>query len=122
MRGHSDYVTCFDYYRNNIVTGSADSEYVNYCYQSKAKCLTSSRVMIWKARKSEAVNTLKGHQGVIASVKFNELYIVSGGADHLAKVWDTTNGSCLYTFASNVSRLTIALVLQVANPSQERRK
>lgn len=84
MRGHSDYITCFDYYRNNIVTGSADSE-----------------VMIWKARKPEAVNTLKGHQGVIASVKFNEVYIISGGADHLAKVWDTTTGACLYTFASN---------------------
>ncbi len=58
--------------------------------------------MIWKARKSEAVNTLKGHHGVIATVKFNEVYIVSGGADHFAKVWDTTTGSCLHTFTSNV--------------------
>lgn len=109
MRGHSDYVTCFDYYRNNIVTGSADSECVYYWYlwgtEVTLFCLV--RVMIWKARKSEAVNTLKGHHGVIASVKFNEVYIVSGGADHLAKVWDTSTGSCLYTFASNVSNVKV---------------
>ncbi len=59
--------------------------------------------MIWKAKKSESLNTLRGHHGVIASVKFNEVWVVSGSADHTAKVWDTATGSCLYTLNSNVS-------------------
>jgi len=75
LRGHTDYVNCFDFYRQHVVSGSNDT-----------------KVILWKVNSTKTIHTLSDHTGLITTVKFNEMYIASGSVDHTAKVWDCTTG------------------------------
>lgn len=80
LRGHRNYITAFDYYRNNVVSGSADNT-----------------LKVWSTNKRNALHTLSGHGGVVNAVRFNEVRVVSASADNTIKVWDTTGGQCTHT-------------------------
>jgi len=75
FRGHTNYVNCFQLYRNNIVSGSADH-----------------KLKIWKVDNAEASSTLVGHNGVVNCLNFNEVKIVSGASDSTVRIWDTKTG------------------------------
>eukprot|EP01098_Paradermamoeba_levis_P014781 TRINITY_DN7219_c0_g1_i1.p1 TRINITY_DN7219_c0_g1~~TRINITY_DN7219_c0_g1_i1.p1 ORF type:complete len:294 (-),score=71.75 TRINITY_DN7219_c0_g1_i1:4-885(-) len=74
LRGHTNYVNCFSFYRNHVVSGSADQS-----------------LKIWKTNQEDAVHTLNGHAALINHVTFNELKIVSA-AFGAVKIWDTVTG------------------------------
>eukprot|EP01116_Phalansterium_solitarium_P006607 TRINITY_DN18930_c0_g1_i1.p1 TRINITY_DN18930_c0_g1~~TRINITY_DN18930_c0_g1_i1.p1 ORF type:complete len:504 (+),score=22.01 TRINITY_DN18930_c0_g1_i1:175-1686(+) len=84
LRGHTNYVNCFSLYRNNIVSGAADST-----------------VKIWKVSSDEPVHSLPGHQGTINCLQFNEMRIASGSADQTVCLWDAFTGLCFQTFRHN---------------------
>lgn len=80
LRAHKNYVSAFDYYRNNVVSGSADSS-----------------LQIWNVTQTKPLHALNGHNGVVEAVKFNEIRIVSGATDNTVRVWDTTTGTSTLT-------------------------
>mmetsp|Transcript_7127 Transcript_7127/g.9868 ORF Transcript_7127/g.9868 Transcript_7127/m.9868 type:complete len:518 (+) Transcript_7127:32-1585(+) len=84
MRGHTNYVNAFRLYRNNIVSGSADST-----------------LKIWKTDSDTPIHTLVGHNNIVNSVEFNEVKIVSGSSDNTVKVWDTRTGVPIKTLSHN---------------------
>lgn len=75
FRGHKNYISCFQLYRNNIVSGSGDFS-----------------LKVWKVDKEDPINTLVGHNGLINCVQFNEVRIASGSQDRTLKIWDTKSG------------------------------
>jgi len=85
MRGHTNYITVFDVYRNNMVSGSADMT-----------------LKLWRMNSDKPIHTCDGHTGIINTVRFNEIYIASGAADNSARVWDTTTGVLLHNLQHNV--------------------
>jgi len=64
LRAHKGYVSAFDYYRNNVVSGSADKT-----------------LQIWSVNNAKPLHALTGHGGEISIVRFNEVRIVSGSND-----------------------------------------
>jgi WD40 repeat protein len=84
LRGHKNYINAFSLYRNNIVSGSADSN-----------------LKIWKVDSEDPINTLVGHTGVVNCVQFNEVKIVSGATDSCVKLWDTKTGLQIKTLSHN---------------------
>jgi len=80
LRGHKNYISCFDYYRNNVVSGSADST-----------------INIWSTNKLKPIHTLTGHSGIINAIQFNEVRVVSGATDARVKIWDTSSGQTTHT-------------------------
>jgi WD40 repeat protein len=86
LRGHTNYVSCFDYYRNNIVSGSADNT-----------------LKIWNVNETKPLHTLTGHSGIVNTVHFNEVHIVSGAADSKLKIWDTGTGIGTKTLTASSS-------------------
>jgi len=76
----------FKLYRNNIVSGSA-----------------GSTLKVWKVESEDPINSLVGHSGVINTVQFNEVKIVSGATDSCVKVWDTKTGLLMKTLRHNAS-------------------
>jgi len=80
LRGHTNYINCFDFYRQHVVSGSADN-----------------KVILWKVNSTKPLYTITGHNGLITCVKFNEQFIVSGSQDRSAKVWDCSSGLCMST-------------------------
>jgi len=84
LRGHKNYINVFSLYRNNIVSGSADST-----------------LKVWKVDSEDPLNTLVGHNGIINCVQFNEVRIVSGAADSTLKMWDTRTGLTIKTLNHN---------------------
>jgi WD40 repeat protein len=76
LRGHTNYVTAFSFYRNNVVSGSADNT-----------------LRVWNVAREDPLHTLEGHAGAISAVYFNELRIVSASADATVRVWDTATGA-----------------------------
>lgn len=78
FRGHTDYVTAFQLYRNVLVTASADRT-----------------VRVWRAGgagEDAAPTVLEGHEGPVHAVQFTEALIVSGADDSTARSWDTATG------------------------------
>jgi WD40 repeat protein len=94
LRAHKNYVSAFDYYRNNVVSGSADSSIQVRlcecaCAVARENCVgfvnTQSFVQIWNVTQTKPLHTLNGHQGVVETVKFNEIRIVSGATDNTVR-------------------------------------
>ncbi|KAL6046751.1 F-box/WD repeat-containing protein 7 [Balamuthia mandrillaris] len=90
LRGHTNYINCFDYYRNNVVSGSADNT-----------------LKIWNVTQAKPLHTLTGHTGIINAIQFNEVRIVSGANDNKVKVWDTTTGTEVSSFSHTSSVLCL---------------
>lgn len=46
---------------------------------------------------------LKGHNGRVNFAKFNKQgdYCISGGSDKMIKLWNTTSGHCVKTYAGH---------------------
>jgi len=80
LRGHKDYISCFDFYRQHVVSGSNDN-----------------KIILWKVNNTKPIHTLTEHEGLISAIKFNELFIASGSFDQTAKIWDCTTGVCITT-------------------------
>jgi len=86
FRGHTNYITCFQLYRNSVVSGSADST-----------------IKVWDVKKKDALQTLNGHIGPINALQFNEVRIASCSQDCTVRLWDTTTGNNLHVFNHNTA-------------------
>jgi WD40 repeat protein len=91
LRGHNNYISCFDFYRQHVVSGSGDS-----------------KVMLWKVNNTKPIHSLISHTAEINCIKFNEMFIVSGSNDRTARVWDCTSGICMSTINHNGRVMNLA--------------
>ncbi|KAH3732925.1 F-box and WD-40 domain protein 7 [Pelomyxa schiedti] len=80
FRGHTNYITCFQFYRSLLVSGSADTT-----------------LRIWRSTDPDNSRVLAGHTGPISCVQFNEIMVGSGGggADTTVRLWDITTATQL---------------------------
>eukprot|EP01133_Synstelium_polycarpum_P004097 gene4097-4781_t len=62
---------------------------------------TPSKVFEFKNKTLELVQTLKGHEGPVESICFNDQYLFSGSADHTIRVWDIKKLRCIFTLESH---------------------
>jgi hypothetical protein len=91
LRAHKGYVSAFDYYRNNVVSGSADKtlqvcgmgEWNAWNVRGMLTCRDLDQ--IWNVAQPKPLHALHGHNGVVEVVKFNEIRIVSGAADNTVR-------------------------------------
>jgi len=83
-RAHTNYISCFDLYRRNVVSGGGDND-----------------LNIWAFGNTKPLHTLKGHAGAVATVRFNEIWVISGANDSRANVWDTSTGRNVKTLQHN---------------------
>lgn len=93
FRGHTNYITCFQFYRANLVSGSADNTLrvlFSFCF-----CVTTQ---VWRANNPEVSQPLLGHTGIVNCLQFNEVMAMSGSHDSTCKVWDAATGATLNTF------------------------
>ncbi|KGU33502.1 F-box and WD-40 domain-containing protein MET30 [Candida albicans P34048] len=79
--GHSDGVTCLQFNRKYLMTGSYDTT-----------------IKIWKIDSGECVKTLTGHTKGVRALVFDNQKLISGGLDSTIKVWNYHTGQCIATY------------------------
>ena len=80
FRGHSNGVTCLQFWDNILATGSYDST-----------------IKIWDIETGQEIRTLVGHTSGIRALQFDEKKLISGSLDHTIKIWDWQTGECVNT-------------------------
>mgnify|MGYP001566767609 FL=1 len=62
-----------------------------------ASGLGNRTVQLWNAATGVALQTLKGHSGLVSSVAFSpdSKQVVSGSGDETVRLWDSTTGAAL---------------------------
>ena len=78
MRGHDGYINCIDILKNQAISGGS-----------------TGQIKVWRTNTSKLSYDCIGHTDVVSSVKFNDIYILSGSADRTVKLWDTQTGTLL---------------------------
>lgn len=81
FRGHSDGVTCLQFNRKYLVTGSYDTS-----------------IKIWRVDTGECIRTLTGHTKGVRSLAFDSQKLITGGLDLTIKVWNYHTGQCISTY------------------------
>ena len=81
FEGHTDGVTCLQFNRKYLMTGSYDNT-----------------VKIWKVETGECLRTLTGHTKPIRSLVFDSQKLITGGLDSTIKVWNYHTGECISTY------------------------
>lgn len=79
--GHSDGVTCLQFNRKYLMTGSYDTT-----------------IKIWKIDTGECIKTLTGHTKGVRSLVFDNQKLITGGLDATIKVWNYHTGECIATY------------------------
>lgn len=79
--GHKDGITCLQFNRKYLMTGSYDST-----------------IKIWKVETGECVKTLTGHTKGVRSLVFDNQKLITGGLDSTIKVWNYHTGQCIATY------------------------
>ncbi|EDK43212.1 protein MET30 [Lodderomyces elongisporus NRRL YB-4239] len=79
--GHTDGVTCLQFNRKYLMTGSYDTT-----------------IKIWKIETGECVKTLTGHTKGVRSLVFDNQKLITGGLDSTIKVWNYHTGQCIATY------------------------
>ncbi|CAK9438794.1 uncharacterized protein LODBEIA_P30180 [Lodderomyces beijingensis] len=79
--GHTDGVTCLQFNRKYLMTGSYDTT-----------------IKIWKIESGECVKTLRGHTKGVRSLVFDNQKLITGGLDSTIKVWNYHTGQCIATY------------------------
>ncbi|KAI5966660.1 sconB [Candida theae] len=79
--GHQDGITCLQFNRKYLMTGSYDST-----------------IKIWKIETGECVKTLSGHTKGVRSLVFDNQKLITGGLDSTIKVWNYHTGQCIATY------------------------
>ncbi|KAG5416747.1 sconB [Candida metapsilosis] len=79
--GHQDGVTCLQFNRKYLMTGSYDST-----------------IKIWRIDTGECVKTLTGHTKGVRSLIFDNQKLITGGLDSTIKVWNYHTGNCIATY------------------------
>lgn len=87
MRGHDGYITSIDILKNQAITGGS-----------------TGQIKVWKTNNSKLSFDCAGHTQAISTVKFNDIYILSGSIDGSVKLWDTQTGVLLRS-ADTASRV-----------------
>eukprot|EP01105_Mastigella_eilhardi_P027477 TRINITY_DN848_c0_g1_i1.p1 TRINITY_DN848_c0_g1~~TRINITY_DN848_c0_g1_i1.p1 ORF type:complete len:381 (-),score=80.18 TRINITY_DN848_c0_g1_i1:50-1192(-) len=75
FRGHTNFITCFQFYHASLVSASADNT-----------------LRVWNVNDPDQMQQLSGHSGAVNCVQFNEAMIASGSQDSTVRLWDTTTG------------------------------
>lgn len=81
FRGHTDGITCLQFNRKYLVTGSYDTS-----------------IKIWRVDSGECIRTLTGHTKGVRSLAFDSQKLITGGLDLLIKVWNYHTGQCISTY------------------------
>jgi F-box/WD-40 domain protein MET30 len=81
FNGHKDGVTCLQFNRKYLMTGSYDTT-----------------VKIWKVETGECVKTLTGHTKGVRALIFDSQKLITGGLDSTIKVWNYHSGNCIATY------------------------
>lgn len=79
--GHTDDVTCLQFNRKYLMTGSYDST-----------------IRIWKVDTGQCLKVLSGHTKGIRSLVFDSQKLITGGLDNTIKVWNYHTGQCISTY------------------------
>ncbi|KAK6465531.1 ubiquitin ligase complex component [Scheffersomyces coipomensis] len=79
--GHTDGVTCLQFNRKYLMTGSYDTT-----------------IKIWKIDTGECLKTLEGHTKGVRSLVFDNQKLITGGLDSTIKVWNYHTGQCIATY------------------------
>ncbi|EGW34716.1 SCF complex F-box protein MET30 [Spathaspora passalidarum NRRL Y-27907] len=79
--GHTDGVTCLQFNRKYLMTGSYDTT-----------------IKIWKIETGECLKTLTGHTKGVRSLVFDNQKLITGGLDSTIKVWNYHTGECIATY------------------------
>ncbi|KAG7662438.1 sconB [[Candida] subhashii] len=79
--GHTDGVTCLQFNRKYLMTGSYDTT-----------------VKIWRVDTGECLKTLTGHTKGVRSLVFDNQKLITGGLDSTIKVWNYHTGTCIATY------------------------
>lgn len=81
FNGHTDGVTCLQFNRKYLMTGSYDST-----------------IKIWKVDTGECLRTLSGHTKGVRSLVFDSQKLITAGLDSTIKVWNYHTGQCISTY------------------------
>lgn len=81
FNGHTDGITCLQFNRKYIMSGSYDST-----------------IKIWKVDTGECLRTLTGHEKGVKSLVFDSQKLITGGLDSTIKVWNYHTGQCISTY------------------------
>jgi F-box/WD-40 domain protein MET30 len=79
--GHTDGVTCLQFNRKYLMTGSYDST-----------------IKIWRVDTGECIKTLTGHTKGVRSLVFDTQKLITAGLDSTIKVWNYHTGQCISTY------------------------
>lgn len=79
--GHTDGVTCLQFNRKYLLTGSYDTT-----------------IKVWKVDTGECIRTLSGHTKGVRSLAFDAQKLITGGLDSTIKVWNYHTGQCIATY------------------------
>lgn len=107
ITGHTDAVRCLQADHQRIVSGSYDGTVKIFSIkpQSSSQLLTGdaspSDTTKWKC-----LHTLRGHDGPVLSVFFQDNMIISGGMDTNIKIWELSSGACLKTLSGHRGGVT----------------
>ncbi|KGO76258.1 hypothetical protein PITC_036840 [Penicillium italicum] len=91
LQGLDDTISCIEAKRNIIVAGSRDGT-----------------ICVWDLTKDNNNNaslTLKGHTGAVLCLKLHGNYLVSGGHDRGARVWNIETGQCKHVLRGHVKEI-----------------
>lgn len=91
MRGHDGYINCIDILKNQAISGGS-----------------TGQIKVWRTNTSKLSYECVGHTSVVSSVKFNDIYILSGSADHTVKLWDTQTGTMLRSMETSAGVTSLA--------------
>eukprot|EP01132_Coremiostelium_polycephalum_P002804 gene2804-3486_t len=80
---------------NLVFTGCADN---------------SIRVYEYKNKTLECTQTLKGHEGPVETLCYNDQYLFSGSSDHSIKVWDLKKLRCIFTLEGHSDSVRTVLL------------
>lgn len=89
FKGHTDGVTCLQFNRKYLMTGSYDST-----------------IRIWRVDTGECLRTLAGHKKGVKSLVFDNQKLITGGLDSTIKVWNYHTGQCISTYRGHDEAVT----------------
>lgn len=92
MRGHDGYISSIDILKNQAITGGS-----------------TGQIKVWRTNTSKLSYECVGHTAVVNSVKFNDIYILSGSDDCTVRLWDTQTGSLLRSMSPGLAVSSLAL-------------
>ncbi|KAF2072953.1 hypothetical protein CYY_005746, partial [Polysphondylium violaceum] len=70
----------------------------------------SIRVYEFKNNNLECTQILKGHEGPVESICYNDQYLFSGSSDHSIRVWDFKKLRCIFTLEGHEKAVCTVLV------------